>query len=497
MLLRELVEASAAVRATSARGGKVAVLADLLRRLEPSETPAAVAWLSGVLTQRQIGVGWAALRDAPAPAAEPSLTVAEIDDTFTRVGSLTGAGSQTARRDAVRELLARATEDEQRFLTALLLGDLGQGALAGVMTDAVAKAAELPRADVQRAVMLRGDLGAVAAVALAEGAVGLRGISLELLRPVQPMLASPGDDLDAALERISPAAVEFKLDGIRVQVHRRGDEVRVFTRSLDDITARVPEVVQAARALRTDAAVLDGEAIALRADGRPEPFQVTASAVGSGRLSTLFFDVLHAGGQDLIDAPGAERFAALEDLVPEPSRIPRVLAADAGSARAVLDEALARGHEGVIVKSLEAPYAAGRRGAGWLKVKPRHTLDLVVLAVEWGHGRRRGLLSNLHLGARRGADFVMLGKTFKGLTDAMLVWQTEHLLGLEIGREGHVVHVRPELVVEIAFDGVQASTRYPGGVALRFARVLRHRPDKPAAEADTLDAVQAIHAASA
>ena len=403
MLLRELVEASAAVRDTSARGGKVALLAELLRRLEPAETPAAVAWLSGVLTQRQIGVGWAALRDAPAPAAEPSLTVARVEDTFTRVGALSGAGSQTARRDAVRDLLARATEDEQRFLIALLLGDIGQGALAGVMTDAVAKAAGLPRADVQRAVMLRGDLGAVAAVALAEGAAGLSGISLELLRPVQPMLASPGDDLDAALERISPAAVEYKLDGMRVQVHRRGDEVRVFTRSLDDITARVPEVVRAARELPVDAVVLDGEAIALRADGRPEPFQVTASAVGSGRLSALFFDVLHAGGQDLIDAPGAERFAALEDLVPEALRIPRVVAADSDAARAVLDEAIAGGHEGVIVKSLEAPYAAGRRGAGWLKVKPRHTLDLVVLAVEWGHGRRRGLLSNLHLGRAPGS----------------------------------------------------------------------------------------------
>jgi DNA ligase 1 len=494
MLLRELVEVSTAVRATSARGGKVALLAGLLRRLEPSETPAAVAWLSGVLTQRQIGVGWAALRDAPAPAAEPSLTVAHVEDTFTRVGGLSGAGSQTARRDAVRELLARATEDEQRFLIALLLGDIGQGALAGVMTDAVAKAADLPRADVQRAVMLRGDLGAVAALALADGAAGLQRVSLELLRPVQPMLAAPGDDLDAALERISPAAVEFKLDGIRVQVHRRGDEVRVFTRSLDDVTARVPEVVRAARELPTDAAVLDGEAIALRADGRPEPFQVTASAVGTGRLTALFFDVLHAGGEDLIDAPGAERFAALEELVPEAGRIPRALAADAHTARAVLDDALARGHEGVIVKSLEAPYAAGRRGAGWLKVKPRHTLDLVVLAVEWGHGRRRGLLSNLHLGARRGDGYVMLGKTFKGLTDTMLAWQTEHLLALEVAREGHVVHVRPELVVEIAFDGVQASTRYPGGVALRFARVLRHRPDKPAAEADTLDAVLAIHA---
>jgi DNA ligase-1 len=493
MLLRELVEASAAVRETSARGGKVAVLADLLRRIDPAETPAAVAWLSGELTQRQIGVGWAALRDLPAPAAEPSLTVAEVEGAFTRVGALSGAGSQTARRDAVRDLLAHATEAEQRFLVALLLGDLGQGALAGVMTDAVAKASELPKADVQRALMLRGDLGAVAAVALADGAEGLRGISLELLRPVQPMLAAPGDDLDAALERIRPAAVEHKLDGIRVQVHRRGDDVRVFTRSLDDITARVPEVAAAALELPTDAVVLDGEAIALRADGRPEPFQVTASRVGSGRLSALFFDVLHAGGEDLIDAPGAERFAALEELVPEERRIPRLLAADAEAARAVLDDALARGHEGVIVKALDAPYAAGRRGAGWLKVKPRHTLDLVVLAVEWGHGRRRGWLSNLHLGARRGADFVMLGKTFKGLTDAMLTWQTEHLLGLEIAREGHVVHVRPELVVEIAFDGVQSSTRYPGGVALRFARVLRHRPDKPAAEADTLDAVLAIH----
>jgi ATP-dependent DNA ligase I len=500
MLLRELVDASSAVRATSARGGKVALLAELLRRVRPEETAAAVAWLSGELTQRQIGVGWAALRDRPPAADEPTLTVAEVEAIFTRVGGLSGAGSQAARREAVRELLARATEAEQRFLTALLLGDIGHGALAGVMTDAVAKAADLPRADVQRAVMLRGDLGAVAAIALADGATGLRDVTLQVLRPVQPMLASPGDDLEGALERISPAAVEFKLDGVRVQVHRLGDEVRVFTRTLDDITARVPEVVEAARALPTDTAVLDGEAIALRPDGRPEPFQVTASRLGTRRpagatpLTALFFDVLHAGGEDLIDRPGADRFEALAELVPEASRVPRVLAADTAAAQSVLDEAMGRGHEGVIVKSLEAPYAAGRRGAGWLKVKPRHTLDLVVLAVEWGHGRRRGFLSNLHLGARRGADFVMLGKTFKGLTDAMLAWQTEHLLRLEIAREGHVVHVRPELVVEIAFDGVQASTRYPGGVALRFARVLRHRPDKPASEADTLDAVLAIHA---
>ena len=494
--LRDVVETWMAVRATSARGGKVERLASLLRGLEPSETAAAVAWLSGELTQRQIGVGWAALRDRPLPAAEPSLEIDEIEATFTRIGGLSGQGSQAARRAAVADLLARATEDEQQFLIALLLGDIGQGALAGVMTDAVAKAADVPRADVRRALMLRGDLGAVAATALADGVAGLRAITLELLRPVQPMLASPGEDLEGALARISPAAVEFKLDGIRVQVHRSGDEVRVFTRTLDDITGRVPEVVAAARALEVESAVLDGEAIALRADGRPEPFQVTASGLGSGRLTALFFDVLHAGGEDLIDRPGSERFAALADLVPEPERIPRVVAPDSDAASAMLDQALAMGHEGVMVKSLEAPYAAGRRGAGWLKVKPRHTLDLVVLAVEWGHGRRRGRLSNLHLGAREpdGPGFVMLGKTFKGLTDAMLAWQTEHLLSLEVAREGHVVHVRPELVVEVAFDGVQASTRYPGGVALRFARVLRHRPDKPAAEADTLDAVLAIHA---
>ena len=501
MLLKELVDAHAAVRATPARNAKIERLADLLRRVTPAETPATVAFLSGELTQRQIGVGWATLRDLPSPASEPALHIGEVDDAFERIGALAGPGSQAARRDRLRELLTRATEDEQRFLVALLLGDIGQGALAGVMAEAVAKAAGVPRADLRRALMLRADLGAVAAVALADGVPGLRAISLELLRPVQPMLAAPGDDLDAALERIAPAAVEFKLDGVRVQVHRRGADVRVFTRTLDDITARVPEVVSAVRGLPAETLVLDGEAIALRADGRPQPFQVTASRLGTRAqhtipLTALFFDVLHAGGEDLIDRPGAERFAALEELVPEPARIPRAIAPDADTARAVLDEALARGHEGVMVKSLEAPYAAGRRGAGWLKVKPRHTLDLVVLAAEWGHGRRRGWLSNLHLGARAPDGFVMLGKTFKGLTDQMLEWQTGRLLELEVARDRYTVHVRPELVVEIAFDGVQTSPRYPGGVALRFARVLRHRPDKPAAEADMLDAVLAIHAAA-
>jgi DNA ligase-1 len=500
VLVSELVEASGAVRATSSRNAKVEALAVVLRGVSPAETPPAVAWLSGELTQRQIGVGWASLRDLPAPAAEPTLGIAEVEAAFTHIGRLAGPGSQAARREAVRDLLSRATEAEQRFLAALLIGDLGQGALAGVMVDAVATAAEVPKADVRRALMLRGDLGAVAAVALGEGSAGLGRITLELLRPVQPMLAAPGDDLDSALERISPAAVEYKLDGVRVQVHRSGDDVRVFTRTLDDVTARVPEIVRAALAVPAQAFVLDGEAIALRPDGQPEPFQVTASRFGTRApaaatpLTALFFDVLHADGEDLIDQPGAERFAALAELVPEPDRVPRAAAADADAARAVLDDALAHGHEGVMVKSLEAPYAAGRRGAGWLKVKPRHTLDLVILAAEWGHGRRRGWLSNLHLGAREpdGPGHVMLGKTFKGLTDRMLEWQTRHLLELEVAREGHVVHVRPELVVEIAFDGVQASTRYPGGVALRFARVLRHRPDKPAAEADTLDAVLAV-----
>ena len=425
-----------------------------------------------------------------------------MEEAFTRIGALAGPGSQAARRDAVRDLLARATEAEQRFLVALLLGDLGQGALAGVMADAVAKAAGVPLADVRRALMLRGDLGAVAAVALADGSPGLARIALELLRPVQPMLAAPGDDLDAALERISPAAVEFKLDGVRVQVHRRGDEVRVFSRTLDDVTARVPEVVRAALALPADTLVLDGEAIALRADGRPEPFQVTASRFGTRRpaaaapLTALFFDVLHADGEDLLDRPGSERFAALADLVPEPGRVPRAAAADAAAARARArrrararprgrDREVARGavrrrppRRG-LAEGQAAPHARPRGARR--RVGPRPPPRL---AQQPPPRRARA--------RRRARVIVMLGKTFKGLTDRMLEWQTARLLELEIAREGHVVHVRPELVVEIAFDGIQTSTRYPGGVALRFARVLRHRPDKPAAEADTLDAVLAV-----
>jgi DNA ligase-1 len=408
------------------------------------------------------------------------------------------------RRQLLGELMARAGEAEHRFLVRLLSGDLGQGALAGVMTEAIARAAAVPATAVRRALMLRGDLGAVAEIALTDGETGLAAQHLQVGRPLQPMLAQTAADLGAAFERVHPAAVEWKLDGARVQVHRDGGDVAVFTRTLDDVTARVPEIVEAALALDVRSIVLDGEAIALKPDGRPHPFQVTASRFGSRRdvdalraavpLTAAFFDVLHADGEDLLDRPGAERIATLDAVVPEPLRVPRLVADDAEAAGGVLRDALAHGHEGVMVKALDAPYEAGRRGAGWLKVKPSHTLDLVVLAAEWGHGRRRGWLSNLHLGARDPAGgFVMLGKTFKGLTDKMLAWQTDRLLELEVARDAHVVHVRPELVVEVAFDGVQTSPRYPGGMALRFARVKRHRPDKSAAEADTVDTVRAIH----
>jgi len=497
--LAALVDASAAVAATPARNAKIAALAELLREAGPDEVAPVVRWLSGELTQRQIGVGWALLRDRPLPAAAATLTVAEVEAIFTAIGALRGAGSQTARRAAVAELLARATEDEQAFLVRLLGGELRQGALAGVMADAVAKAADVPATAVRRALMLNGDLAAVAAVALTDGRDGLAALKLQVGRPLAPMLAGTAADIPAALAKIAPAAVDWKLDGARIQVHREGDAVTVYTRTLDEVADRLPEVVAVVRALPVGAIVLDGEAIALRDDGRPEPFQVTASRFGSrqGRsvpLASLFFDVLHVDGEDLLDAPLAQRSAVLERVVPAAHRVPRTVAADAGAAQAAFDAALAAGHEGVVVKALDAPYAAGRRGSGWLKVKPVHTLDLVVLAAEWGHGRRRGTLSNLHLGARdeEAGGWAMLGKTFKGLTDELLAWQTERLLALETHREGIAVHVRPELVVEIAFDGVQTSSRYPSGMALRFARVKRYREDKPAAEADTVATVRAI-----
>ncbi|MCA1823148.1 MAG: ATP-dependent DNA ligase [Mycobacteriales bacterium] len=499
MLLADIASTSSAVASTASRLRKVELIAACLHRAAPNEVGVVVSYLAGALTQRKTGVGYAALRDLPPPATTPTLGVVEVDGTFDRIAACAGAGSQTERRRLLVELFGRATADEQRLLVGLLGGELRQGALESVVTDAVAKATSLPLADVRQAVMLRGALAPVAAGLLRDGADALAQFRLEVGRAVKPMLASPAADIDDALARISPAAVEWKLDGIRVQVHRAGDQVRVFTRSLDDITARVPEVVAGVRDLAAHAIVLDGEAVALRDDGRPRPFQETGSRTATRSPATMavmawYFDLLHLDGIDLLGQPEADRAAALATAVPESMRIPRLVTADVEAARGFADDALRRGHEGVVVKSLDAPYEAGRRGASWLKVKPVHTLDLVVLAAEWGHGRRRGSLSNLHLGARDPATggFVMLGKTFKGLTDEMLRWQTERLLTLETERNDWQVFVRPELVVEIAFDGVQTSPRYPGGVALRFARVLRYREDKSAAEADTLETVRAF-----
>ena len=507
MLLAEIAQASHDVAATSARLTKVARLAACLGQAAPDEISTAVAYLSGELPQGTIGVGWAALRDLPAPAAPPpSLQLGDVDAILTRIQGISGRGSQAARREELARLFAAATEPEQRFLTALLIGELRQGALEGVMVDAVAKAAGLPAATIRRAAMLAGDLPAIAEVALTKGHEGLAEFGLTPLRPVKPMLAQTADDLEKALETVGPAAIEWKLDGARIQVHRLDGDVRVFTRNLADITDRVPEIVEAILPLPASRLVLDGEAIALRPDGRPQPFQVTMSRFGTkvvvedlrraAPLSAFFFDCLLVDGEDQIDRPARERLAELDRQLPPALVVPRVETDDGEVARRFLEDTLARGHEGVMVKSLEATYESGRRGAGWLKVKPAHTLDLVVLAAEWGHGRRQGKLSNLHLGARdpKGGSFVMLGKTFKGMTDEMLAWQTGHLLSLETDREGHVVHVRPDLVVEIAFDGVQTSPRYPGGVALRFARVKGYRPDKSADEADTIDSVRAIHA---
>ena len=507
MLLSEIAEVSRAVAGTSARLVKIELLAAALREAGPLEVPIAVAYLSGELPQRQIGVGWAALRDGFAPAQAPALTLSEVDSGFSAIGAVSGKGSAAARKALVGELFGRATADEQRFLVGLLSGELRQGALEGVMTEAVARAADVPVAEVRRAMMLRGSLGVVAAAALSGGSEALGAFGLEVGRPVRPMLAASAPTLADALDKVgapgdqgSEAALEWKLDGIRIQAHLADGSVRLFTRTLDDITARLPDVAAVLAKLPVRAAVLDGELIALREDGRPLPFQDTASRTatqGAGPavpLSVFLFDALHLEGADLIDLPYWKRHTELAGAAPADLLMPRLVTASAEEAAAFFDDALAHGHEGVVVKSLTAPYAAGRRGAGWIKVKPRHTLDLVVLAAEWGHGRRRGWLSNLHLGARDPATggFVMLGKTFKGLTDELLTWQTSRLLGLEERRDSYTVYVRPELVVEIAFDGVQRSPRYPGGLALRFARVLRYREDKTAAEADTIDTIRAL-----
>jgi ATP-dependent DNA ligase I len=543
VLLNDVASVSAEVASVPGRRAKIDLIAGLLTQAGRDEVPLVVAFLSGELRQRQIGVGYAAVTDlmVSVPAAEPTITVAGADEVFARIGQVTGAGSQAERRRLLAGLFARATEGERAFLIQLIAGELRQGALEGVMIEAVARAAGVPAAEVRRALLVGGSLPAVALAALAGSAdplappashpqqagpppseggpparldarAALRSFALRVGRPLRPMLAAAAPTIEAAMAKVSPAAVELKIDGIRVQVHKDAGRITVFTRTLDDITGRVPEIVEAVTAIPAAAAVLDGEAVALFPDGRPRPFQVTASRAGSQieveslrgdvPLTTFFFDLLHLDGRDLIDAPARERHAELARLLPAGLVIPRTVTGDPATAQAFFDDAVARGHEGVVVKSLDAPYATGRRGSEWIKVKPRHTLDLVILAAEWGHGRRRGWLSNLHLGARDPATgaLVMLGKTFKGLTDQMLTWQTGRLLELadppqgQPGREqAHgVVRVRPELVVEIAFDGVQVSRRYPGGLALRFARVIRYRPDKTAEAADTIDAVRAV-----
>ena len=511
VLLADLVDTSAQVASTRSRTAKTAAIADALRRASPDEVETVVAYLSGELRQRRTGVSWRSLADPPPPAAATTLQVGEVHHVFERIAALTGGGSASAKRSLLHDLLRRATAAEQQFLSGLVAGELRQEALDGVMLDAVAQAAEVPPEAVRRAAMLRGATAPVAAAALAQGLTALDAFRLKVGRPVRPMLASTAPDVAAAMTKAggglpaTEAALELKLDGIRVQVHREDDDVRVFTRTLDEITDRLPEVVDIVRELPVSSVVLDGEAIALDAAGRPLPFQRTAARTASRQdvaalreetpLSVFFFDLLHLDGADLLDTAARERIAALTAVVPPEVCIRRSIASDVAAADDFFTDAVRQGHEGVVVKALDSMYEAGRRGSAWVKVKPRHTLDLVVLAAEWGHGRRSGWLSNLHLGARDpGTDgFVMLGKTFKGMTDQMLVWQTERLLALESGRDAHTVYVRPELLVEVAFDGVQTSPRYSGGMALRFARVLRYRQDKTVAEADTVDTVRAIH----
>ena len=507
MKLQQLVETSAAVAATSGRLEKVAKLSALLRQLPPDEVQIAIGFFIGWPHQGKLGVGWATVSSALSrePAAMSTLGLRDVDTAFDQIQAVKGKNSASERGRLVSELLARARADEQQFLGALLVGEVRQGALEGVLVDAIAKAGGVPADRVRRAVMMAGDVGIVAAALLGpDGEAALAKYQLELFRPVQPMLADSAATVHDALNDGIPAAIEWKLDGARMQVHVKDDRVAVYTRNLNDVTARVPEVVEAVRALPARELILDGEVIALAPDGRPRSFQETMRRFGRRLeidslraelpLTPFFFDILHLDGETLVDVPLAERLQKLDAVIPASLRVPRIVTANSDEAAQFQAEALARGHEGVMVKSLAAPYAAGRRGSAWLKVKTARTLDLVVLAVEWGSGRRKGWLSNIHLGARDPAtgSFVMLGKTFKGMTDEMLEWQTKEFLARETHREGHIVYVRPELVVEIAFNDVQHSPHYPGGMALRFARVKGYRPDKNVSEVDTVDAVRAF-----
>jgi DNA ligase-1 len=498
VLLAEVVAMSAVVAATRSRTAKIAALAGLLSRLEPGEVEPAVGFLAGTPRQRT-GVGWASVvgLDVPA-AAQPSLTVRDVNALLSALETARGPGSVTRRRELLTDALGRATADEQDYLRRLLVGELRQGALEGVLTDAVAAAAQVPAAVVRRALMLSGELAATAAAALTGGVTELEAFRLRVGRAVRPMLATPAETLDGALAELGECSVEHKMDGARIQVHREGDAVRVFTRTLNEITARVPELVKVVLGLPCESVVLDGETLALTQDGKPRPFGETMSRFGSQSprqelLHPYFFDCLHLDGVDLLDQPLGQRLAAI-DKIAAPYRMPGTVTADPATANAVLDQAIAAGHEGVVVKSLASAYAAGRRGRAWQKIKRVHTFDLVVIGVEWGHGRRRGWLSNLHLGARDpgGGPPVMVGKTFKGMTDELLAWQTRELQARQVRADSYTVYVRPELVVEIELDGVVPSPRYPGGIALRFARVVRYRPDKDPAEADTIDTLRAL-----
>jgi len=507
MLLAAVVEVSRRVAETSRRLEKRELIAGLLRQLRPDEIGIVVPFLAGTIRQGRIGIGYAALRDAGAPpAAAPGLEVAEVDRTFDAIIAAVGSGSQRQRMQLLSDLLARATESEQHFLVRLLMGELRQGALEAVMVESMAQASGVRVDRVRRAVMLAGDVAKVARTLLEKGEAALDQYDVQLFRPVQPMLAGSAEDVEEALADLGEAALEYKLDGARVQVHRSGDDVLVYSRALNDVTAAVPEIVEAVRALPGKDLILDGEVISLQSGGRPQPFQVTMRRFGRKldveRLRTelpmtpFWFDLLYFNGGSLLDEPQSRRFGTLAEIAPA-SIIPHATASDSRHASEFLEEALNRGHEGIMAKAINAPYAAGARGQSWLKVKRARTLDLVILAAEWGHGRRHGWLSNLHLGARdteRGG-FAMLGKTFKGLTDEMLAWQTEQLLKLEISRDAHTVYVEPKLVVEIAFNEIQVSPRYASGLALRFARVKRFRTDKAAAESDTFQTVQELAAA--
>jgi DNA ligase 1 len=505
MQLARLAAASADIAGTRSRLAKRHFIATTIAAADPAEIELVVTYLSGSLRQRRTGVGWASLSSIPPPAAEPTLTVRDVDAAFDEIAVLAGAGSTAIRAKAVESLFARATEPEQRFLRGLVFDEVRQGALDALVQDGLAEAFGVRVLAVQRAAMLLGSTPATARLLATEGVDALAAVGLQVGLPVRPMLAASAPDVAAALEKTGlPAAVDVKLDGIRVQVHRSGQQVRVFTRSLDDITARVPEIVAAVSALSVQTIVLDGEALSLSPDGRPLAFQLIASrtashldpAAGASAvpLSLFCFDLLHVDGRDLLDEPLSERIAVMRSVLPAELIVPRHLVGAESEVVEVFTEAVAAGFEGVVVKKLHAPYAAGRRDSGWVKLKPRHTFDLAVTAAEWGYGRREGWLSNLHLAARDPATggLIMLGKTFKGLTDQILTWQTEQFLARESRRTRSTVYVDPPLVVEIACDGVQASVRYPGGVALRFARVLRYRPDKLADEVDTIDAVVAL-----